>query len=242
MQTCNTVPSNTKGKTMKKFLACLIILVGLVWICSKTPTASAGSHVHDVAKTEKVTLRDLLFHHPTRAVAETFAPKVASGEVALMEGKVPGASGAFMLWPAEKLSPSHAGATGWKSVFFIDPMIIEDATQLVRNQLVIFHEYIHYRQAMSGKIAPETFYPMYLKEHPDQRAYICEQKWYAEVEAYQKECELAGLMKTSAADQFCKDFGTPKFERSLTQLMMLHDPSVQLCQNVFAKLGLKAAQ
>lgn len=107
---------------------------------------------------------------------------------------------------------------------------------------MIFHEYIHERQAVSGKIASETFYPGYLAEHPEKRAYICEQKWYAEVEAYQKECELAELMKTSVVHVICNGFGTPNFVQNLTQQMMERDPGAQACKDVFAKLIVKPAQ
>lgn len=89
---------------------------------------------------------------------------------------------------------------------------------------------------MSGKIAPETFYPKFLDEHPEQRESHCEQKWYAEVEAYQKECELAELMKTSVVSEFCVGFGTPNFSQNITRTMLEHDPGSRMCQDVFAKM------
>lgn len=221
---------------MKKIVLFVVCLIGLAWIGSKPSNASKAQRVQEVVKAKDITLSDLLFYNPASAVSQQFAPKVASGEIVLMERRLPGVTAAFMLWPVEKLSSKPVGEIGWMPVLVTDPTTIADSTQLVRNKLVIFHEYIHYRQAMSGKIAAEAFYPKFAEEYPNQRKFICEQKWYAEVEAYQKECELAKLMKTSVVDEFCVGFGTPKFEQNLIRLMMKRDPSAETCKDVFAKI------
>lgn len=124
-----------------------------------------------------------------------------------------------------------------KSVLTMSVELFQQDTNRARAQLVVYHEFQHYLQWRDGTIPEETF--LYVPWPDADLPRICKQKWYAEREAYQKECEFGrangllgqldpreGLAHICAATE-------EQFVPVLKRILPLGDPSAKACTNTW---------
>jgi len=141
-----------------------------------------------------------------------------------------GGAATFMRYP----NPKHGGEV--VSVLTMSRDLFEEKNR-ARGQMVVYHEYQHYLQWRSGTIPEEAF--LYVPWPDEDLPRICKEKWYAEVEAYQKECEFGrqggllgqldpheGLAHICAAAQV-------QFASTLKRILPLGDPSAKVCASTW---------
>lgn len=143
-----------------------------------------------------------------------------------------GVTAAFLRYPQPKQGKVA-------TVLSMSPDLFQSKNR-ARAQLVVYHEYQHYLQWRDGTIPEETF--LYVPWSSDDLPRICTQKWYAEREAYQKECEFGranGLINQldlreglahicAAADE--------QFVPTLKRILPLGDSSAKACASTWATL------
>lgn len=141
--------------------------------------------------------------------------------------KFKGVAASFVRYP----DPAQGGK--FVSMLAMDPDLIRGKKNRVRAQLVVYHEFQHYLQWRDGTIPEETF--LYVPWTAVDLPRICKQKWYAEREAYQKECEFGrvhGLVdkldQREALTYICRASGED-FDATLTRMLKLGDPSREAC-------------
>lgn len=101
--------------------------------------------------------------------------------------------------------------------------------------LVIFHEYIHYRQWKQKRFSADQFIHRQIKSVEQQEAW-CEQKWYAEMEAYHEECSVAGKIGALSVLDFCTKEGAINLT-AFRLMMHQEDPSITLCIKTWIDLS-----
>jgi hypothetical protein len=167
--------------------------------------------------------------HPDPDVRDEL-PKLIRSFQMRTNWKPTGVAAAFTRYPDSK----HGGEV--VSVLIMSRDLFE-ARNRAHGQMVVYHEYQHYLQWRDGAIPEEAF--LYVSWTDNDLPRICKQKWYAEVEAYQKECEFGrqgglleqldpheGLAHICAATQ-------EQFASTLKRILPLGDPSAKVCASTW---------
>ncbi len=82
----------------------------------------------------------------------------------------------------------------------VSPTLLLDESRHERQQLVIYHEYIHLRQALDGTVPAWTFTPRGAADITEEylRYFLA-----AEMEAYEAECDFADEIRSEETLQLC---------------------------------------
>lgn len=107
--------------------------------------------------------------------------------------------------------------------------------------LVIFHESVHERQYRMRERDPRVFDPTYQPRDSTECEQLGEEKWYAEREAYLKECWLAKKMGAQRElGGLCELAGTVQFDRRLASLLAANETNATI-RAVFTRIASLAA-
>ncbi|MCX6715184.1 MAG: hypothetical protein NTX72_05225 [Candidatus Uhrbacteria bacterium] len=158
--------------------------------------------------------------HPVIEIRQNFLPKIMTGEV-------------FVVYESEEGRGTFFSAT------LTDGVQIHVAEELLMRplrlqQLVLFHEFVHYQQYIGGHAFPEMFNPSFADAYPEKRESFCKQKWHTEFEAYQKECELSDRLK--GGPDFCRGFQASDFVEKLAAWVAVNDSSASICKETYLQM------
>jgi hypothetical protein len=172
-------------------------------------------------------LRVLLATHPTPGVRTELYDAIKNGDVAITwTDDYPAA---FMLVPKQVIISSEYDTHDLQPVLMIRPQTLIGNKDYA--QMVLFHEYVHFRQWKYKTLPEDTFLfePLESSKNPADR---CTKKWRAELEAYHKECEFALMANTAHLLPFCAYAGTPAYKEQLFKALKEGDKSMELCASV----------
>jgi len=231
------------------FTAIVLVVVVMIAIflgmgSTKSPSskdASApASIVIKASQTDKVpvhitqssddVLKEFFQTHPDEEVRTHLTELIVKGTI-MLGWKNLGASAAFTIVQDNqgKLTP----------VLALTPELFIPKNR-ARSQLVILHEYEHYKQWRDGTVPESTFL---LRRVPEgDSTQLCNEKWHAERLAYHKECEFGhrhGLLdqldQREGLSYLCRAT-EQMFEPTLKRLMMLGDPMKGVCSQAWGAI------
>lgn len=213
---------------MKKMVFILILLAGFISLAIQSQSTVSRTNVPSKARTKEVSkysvmstqLYRVLSNHPVSEIRHNFLPKIMTGEILVVYESEEGRGTFFSATPEEGIQLHVAEG------------LLSRTTRM--QQLVLFHEFVHYQQYTKGQMSSEMFDPSYADSHPEQRESFCKQKWHAEYEAYQKECELADRLK--GGPDFCQGFQAIGFEEKLASWVAIHDSSAGICKETYSRM------
>lgn len=195
------------------------------------PTQSNDSQTHRTQKTyirvdPIKRLHTLLQNHPDIGLRTTFAQAILKGDIPT----APAPQFAFSLVPANMIP-------GYDPTKEPVPVLLVSINNLVLGEedflnLVLYHEYIHYKQWIEHTLPADTFLLNKI-EHEDELEVQCQKKWYAELEAYQKECEFGQSQGTAGKLPLCRHAQTSQFSHELLKELTGNDPSSDPCIHVW---------
>ena len=162
-------------------------------------------------------VHNLIDTHPSEEIRKMLLGKLKNGDVCLGR-RIHGTDNALF---------KPILANSYIPFIFIRNKILKPGKELYA-QLIIYHEYIHYKQWLSGMIDNEEHDKSAVANmDPHDRMEVCKKIWHAENEAYQKECELAQEIGAAKLFKFCSD-GHNHTERSsiASHVIEVHDWSV----------------
>lgn len=220
---------------MKYYICIALILVGL------TITHFSQNHIKDndseqvngasssqKSDTKKISYREsliiMLETHPIVGVRTEFLDAIKNNEIAISPTDTHAA--AFVLVPKKYIVSSDFPVQELQPTIMIKPSLLTGDEGYT--QLVLFHEYIHYRQWKEKRIPEDTFV-LRSFDSVEQPAEICKQKWHAEIEAYHEECWLASQAGTLNLLPWCARVGTPDFIEDVKKASIVGDPSMRIC-------------
>lgn len=186
---------------------------------STSPSTVQSAPAHAPSLNTEAALRDRLgvaiADHPDAQVRKVFFPLIKNGKIltAWAQGQL---SGHFALVRPEQMQPRRPG-TDPVPTLVIDPHLLSNPREATMLSLVIYHEYIHYLQWANGRWPEETFLLKRVDETKNMNEW-CEQKWYAEMEAYQKECAFARKIEALKLLPFCTAdgaLGTDQYKEAM---------------------------
>ncbi len=195
------------------------------------PTHSNNSQLHRTQRTHIHAdpikrLHSLLQNHPDIGLRTTFAQEILTGKISTAFGQ----QFALTLVPAEKI-PGYDPTREPVPVLFVslNNLVLGENAYL---NLVLYHEYIHYRQWTELTLPADTFLLQQIQDK-DELEVQCQKKWYAELEAYQKECEFAQSQGTAGRLPLCRHAQTSQFAQELLKELVGNDPSSIPCTHVW---------
>lgn len=194
-------------------------------VCSSQPN-NADFHNVLVAR-----LHLAIATHPDSEVRNDFFPLIKNGKIFTAWAQRP-LSGQFALVRPQEMRPRRP-ETDPVPTLVIDPHLLSDPHEATMLALVIYHEYMHYLQWASGRWPNKTFILKRVEEMENPNEW-CEQKWYAEVEAYRKECMFAGKIEAFKLLSFCTAKG--ELDRDQYKETMRGDPMAAFCGKVWSAL------
>ncbi len=174
-------------------------------------------------------LERLVANHPMVSVQEGFCDRIRHGDIRLQYKARHGCTAIFSVTMVDG-SPMR--------VLTIDPSAFASALKSdAWWTLVIFHESVHECQYRKGERDPQTFDPTYRPRDRTEWAHFAEEKWYAEREAYQKECWLAQRMGAQhELGGLCELAGTHRFDRQLARLLAANETN-PIVRRTFSRLA-----
>ncbi len=168
--------------------------------------------------------------HPDEEVRIYLTESIAKGAI-MLSWKDLGAPAAFALASDDRgqLVP----------VLVLTPELFVQKNR-IRSQMIILHEYEHYKQWRDHVLPASVFV---LRKVPEgDHTQLCNEKWHAERLAYHKECEFG--RNHSLLDQLDRREGLfhlcrateQTFEPTLKRLLMLGDPMKGVCSQTWDAL------
>ncbi len=157
-------------------------------LCSQ----AAGNSMEYFSPSEYARAIKLLRTHPSEEIRVDLLPKILNGDLCLRR-RIMGTDDAQFT--------SFVRPFGKVPFIFLRSHFLKPDNERIA-QLVIYHEYVHYRQWREDRIDADAD-----KEKMGIPS-DCKKIWHAEMEAYQKECELAhelGWGKEIASLLDCSD-------------------------------------
>ncbi len=179
-------------------------------------------------------LERLIATHPKKEISIEFYQLIERGEI--MTSWTSSNDAQFQLVPRQMIKVNTRSSNALIPVLFIDPQILRE--QPTRNaQLVIYHEYTHYRQWKDGLLPQSTFVLRTVESlSPEEFTKTCKEKWYAEEHAYQRECELAIELGWTDTMPLCKELSMPAFKNSLLRSLINGDETMNACSRAQIEL------
>jgi len=214
-----------RSKFLTKFLAWFVatwFTIGIIAIsisqCSVSDTSDRTNQKRDHVKTQQIelmhkkcaqvplpkkerltakqTLRvhDLIKTHPIEEIRTMFFTKILNGNVCL---------GQRIYGEDDALFKPIPAISNYVPFLFVRDSILSTRREWLA-QLVIYHEYVHYKHWLEGRLGNDTMEQEKIEvvSH-EERMDHCKKIWYTEFEAYQKECVLAWELGTAARLAFC---------------------------------------
>lgn len=177
-------------------------------------------------------LERLIVNHPVVSVRGNFYDEIKRGDIRL-QYKTTSCSAMFsaMLVDGQPMK-----------VLTIDPVAFMSSLKTdIWWMLVIFHESVHERQYRMHERDPRVFDPTYQPRDSTEYELLGKEKWYAEREAYLKECWLAKKMGAQRElGGLCELAGTTQFDRKLAGLLAANETNVAI-RAVFTRIASLAA-
>lgn len=247
----NTFNSYTKARKRSEMLICVFGLLIVLFIVRATLSkedARASARTHELAQdtrtangnTPRDPLEELFATHPHPGVSGEFYDLIENHQILLSHTASNDAE--FMLVPREKmLIAGVVTDNALTPVLNLNPGFQARGERHVISQLVIYHEYVHYDQWRSGRTPEETFVLLPLKSSEPTRD-MCTKKWYAEVDAYHKECVFAretGLIEQISADMTLgRICGATEetFDSVLRHTLEIADNGGEMCAQIWESL------
>jgi|GEM_PF-6210808 len=219
------------------FVACALFVAVVVAprkdIEARQPTAPSIS--------EQDAFQQLIVTHPDEEVRTDLYRLIATGHLWISH-TARGHAAAFSLVPASQI-PGVRFPSDITHVPFLN--LAPDFDDYYRTsggvasaQLVIFHEYVHYKQWRDGLLPEDTFFlqPVSAQDLEE----TCTKKWHAEVDAYHKECEFAreiGLSDRLLGGMDVACHATEdRFTSTLREVLVQEDPSGASCASVWREM------
>ncbi len=190
---------------------------------------------------EQDAFQQLIVTHPDEEVRTDLYRLIATGHLWISH-TARGHAAAFSLVPASQI-PGVRFPSDITHVPFLN--LAPDFDDYYRTsggvasaQLVIFHEYVHYKQWRDGLLPEDTFFlqPVSAQDLEE----TCTKKWHAEVDAYHKECEFAreiGLSDRLLGGMDVACHATEdRFTSTLREVLVQEDPSGASCASVWREM------
>lgn len=181
-----------------------------------------------VQETSKV--YKLLETHPAKEISHSLLRKIRSGEICLGKRNKGVDDARFQAFYQPNLGADIP------FIYLRNRLLVPEMEKYA--QLVIYHEYVHYQQWLSGKIdnGSDVSRDEFVKWDAPTQADYCKKIWYAELEAYQKECEFARAIDTSAEDDVCDDKSTTQTTHRIEGNLLAHRGQTMNCSIVWQGL------
>ncbi|MBI2474985.1 hypothetical protein HYV69_01005 [Candidatus Uhrbacteria bacterium] len=217
-------------------IICILAGVSILHISQNQDEARATSQTHRTKQVPIVnyttneleeSLRILLATHPTPGIRTKLYKAIEDTEVAV--SWTDDYAAAFMLVPKKMISSSESDTQDLQPTLMVKPQLLFGNKDYA--QLVIFHEYIHFRQWKYKTLPEDTFLFEPIGSSTDPVDH-CTKKWRAELEAYHKECEFTRLAKTINLLPLCAYSGTPEYKDELFKTLVKGDMSMRLCSSL----------
>lgn len=182
---------------------------------------------------------ELTATHPDPGVNTDLHQLIASGEIIISHTAQMAAE--FILVPRDKLpgidlpdEVSHAPVLNLSPTFL--------SRERAFQQLVIYHEYAHYRQWRDGSFPEDTFFLQRLAETAEERSEQCTKKWHAEIDAYHQERMFARA--SGIGERLDPRLSLSKvirstdeqFQRTVLEETVRGDHSAAMCESVWEQL------
>lgn len=181
-----------------------------------------------VQETNKV--YKLLETHPAKEISHSLLEKIRSGEICLGRRNKGADDARFQAFDQPNLGASIP------FIYLRDRLLVPEMEKYA--QLVIYHEVVHYQQWLSGKIdnGSDVSRDEFVKWDAPTQVDHCKKIWYAELEAYQKECEFARAIGTSAEVDVCDDDSIAQTARRIEGSLLAHHGQTMNCSIVWQDL------
>lgn len=159
-------------------------------------------------------LHVLLEQHPVEEIRREFGPLVVSGKLLVDYQASPKSYAEIRLFPAsvKTRAGKRLGESGLVPVLMVNPSWLgglQTEQQILSAQLVLLHEYQHYKESQLGNV------PTAASSEADR----CRHTWQAESSAYAVQCRTANQWgKFDFLGDLCAFVDTPQW----SQIMLLH--------------------